>query len=458
MNVKNTHKLRLFSGALLVAGGAVFAISLMSGARAKVAVSAPAGQMAASVATAPSAPNPDDPSVASFQRRIERAFGAKLEFHAAASALKSRESLLAMKTTVRFQVESSAATGALLDPVTVSVGDHQDWITVEADDDSVLYSLNESALQQSIRDLLAAKLPEPSWATVTEEKTDKYGNVRLTTSGAVRAGYLVDLDAATAEVANALLTGTPAAVVHAVHDAGGVYRRQPDGQLAKLTLLAQGRSNYANSPSGRVFNIHKALSEQLNGSLVEAGATFKFNNTLKGASGWREALGIFEGGALRPVQGGGICQAATTLYRALVKAGLKVVDRAPHSLYVTYYKAYGVGIDATIFPGAQDLSFVNDTTGPILILSRYEGDDAYVDLYGTPDGRQVALDGPYFTSNAPAGFLVNGRALKANEMGWSQTIMRADGSMQVEQIISRYRSIPSSLSKEDFSVGTAAAL
>ncbi len=459
MNVKNTHKLRLFSGAVLVAGAAVFAITLISGTRADVA-DAPAARLAA-MASAPAvkpAPTPDDPTVAAFQRRAERAFGSTLDFRAAASALESREALMGMKTTVRFQIESDAATGALIDPVVFSVGDHQEWITVEADTDSVRYSLNESALEQGVRDVLAGLLPSPSWATVTGEATDKYGTTRLTSTGSIRSGYLVDLDAATAEVTNALLTGTSVATVHAVHDAGGVYRRQADGQLAKMTLLAQGRSNYANSPAGRIFNIHKALAEQLNGSLVAPDATFKFNTTLKGASGWREALGIFEGGALRPVQGGGICQAATTLYRALVKAGLPVVNRAPHSLYVTYYKAYGVGVDATIFPGAQDLTFTNDTGHPILILSRYEGDDAYVELYGTPDGRQVALDGPYFSTTDTSVFSVNGAPLRTNEIGWSQTITRPDGSVEHDQIVSRYKSVPSSLKTEDFSVGTAAAL
>ncbi len=457
MNDKNTHRLRLFSGALLVAGGAVFAITLTSGSRATVTDAAPVPRLAA-MASAPAAkPKEDDPSVLAFQRRAERAFGAKLEFHAAASALESREALTAMKTTVRFDIESETATGALA-PLVVSVGDHQEWIAVQADTDSVRYSLNEAAVQQGVRETLAALLPPPSWATVTGESTDNYGNVRLTSTGAIRAGYLVDLDEATAEVVNALLTSTPIATIKAVHDTGGVYRRQADGQLAKMTLLAQGRSNFTNSPSGRVFNVQKSLSQQLNGSLVAPDATFKFNNILKGATGWREALGIFEGGALRPVQGGGICQAATTLYRALVKAGLPVVKRAPHSLYVTYYKAYGVGVDATIFPGAQDLTFVNDTGHPILILSRYEGEDAYVELYGTPDGRQVALDGPFFSTTDTSIFSVNGAPLRNNEIGWSQTITRPDGSVEHGQIVSRYKSVPTSLKTEDFSTGTAAAL
>ena len=48
--------------------------------------------------------------------------------------------------------------------------------------------------------------------------------------------------------------------------------------------------------------------------------TFSFNQVvgdISVASGWQMGLGIFNGGQdLLPVPGGGICQVATTLYRA----------------------------------------------------------------------------------------------------------------------------------------------
>ncbi len=462
MTIKNTHKTRLFSAAFLVLSGTIFTVTLTSATRARV-IDAPLHAAAPVLPYAP-APGPSvvsEPSavtVESFQRRIDRAFGSKLEFHAAASALKSREELMRAKTTVLFDIETEVATGADLAPMVFAVSDHQHWIAIEAGADDITYSLNRDAIKTDVRATLEASLPSPAWATVTAETTDQYGNTRLATSGSVRAGYIIDKDELTADITDSIMIGRTALAAAAIYDQGGVYRPLPDGQLTKMTLLAQGRSNYAGSPTGRIFNAEKALDDQLNGSLVGTGVTFSFNKTLKGASGWREALGIFEGGALRMVSGGGICQAATTLYRSLVKAGLPVVARAPHSLYVTYYKAYGVGIDATIFPGAQDLTFVNDTGHPILILARHEGTDAFVELYGTPDGRQVELEGPYFSTTAPVDFLVSGRPLKANEIGWSQTITWPDGRVQDGQIISRHRSVPSSLQKEDLTLGNAASI
>lgn len=462
MNIKNTPLTRFFSATFVVASGVTLAVSLNSVTPARVVdqtTFTPAAKATTVHTAAPEAPavSEDSAAVRAFQRRIDRAFGSKLQLHAAASAMESREALLSRRIRVVFNVETDAATGGLLEPLNISLSDHQDWIALQASDTDVTYSLDEKAVRAGVTTLLTEKLPAPSWATVTGETTDTYGNVRLTATGSVRAGYIVDIEKVSTDIATSIGRNAPQIIVPVIYDRGGVYRPAADGQLQKMTLLAQGRSNFANSPSGRIFNIQKALVEQLNGSLVGTGATFSFNKTLKGASGWREALGIFEGGALRPVQGGGICQAATTLYRSLVKAGLPVVDRAPHSLYVTYYKAYGVGIDATIFPGAQDLTFTNDTPGPILILARYDGTDAYVDLYGTPDGREVTLDGPYFSTTSGDDF-IDGRALKANEIGWKQLITWPDGRTQDNRIVSRYRSVPSSLQKEDFSLGNAATL
>lgn len=36
--------------------------------------------------------------------------------------------------------------------------------------------------------------------------------------------------------------------------------------------------------------------------------------------------------------GGGVCQVSTTLYNAVLKAELEVVERSPHSMVVSYVK------------------------------------------------------------------------------------------------------------------------
>jgi hypothetical protein len=193
----------------------------------------------------------------------------------------------------------------------------------------------------------------------------------------------------------------------------------------------------------------EAIGERVHNVVVPVDAEFSFNDVLGGpvtqSAGWQMALTIFEGVNLREAPGGGICQASTTVYRAALNAGLPIVEQKSHSLYVTYYEAYGVGQDATVFPGKQNLRFRNDTGAPLLLQSYYEGDDAYVHILGRPDGRQVTVDGPYFGSTAPADVQVNGRAVRGNEIVWVRTITSAEGAQTKEVLVSRYNAVPKSL-------------
>ncbi|MEK7218595.1 MAG: hypothetical protein AAB728_03980, partial [Patescibacteria group bacterium] len=114
-----------------------------------------------------------------------------------------------------------------------------------------------------------------------------------------------------------------------------------------------------------------------------------------------------------------------------------------HSLFVTYYMKYGVGIDATIYPKQQDLTFINDTGHYLLLQAYAKGFEAYVNVYGKTDGRKVALEGPFFQSNTTEEFTqVNGTTLRSNEIGWLQKIMTQDGFSKTNVILSRYSSVP----------------
>ena len=221
--------------------------------------------------------------------------------------------------------------------------------------------------------------------------------------------------------------------------------------LGTLTLIAEGRSNFAGSVPGRIANVRKGLKERTHNVLVPPGSTFSFNKTLGSVTakaGWYEALGIFNGDELRLVTGGGICQVATTVYRAILLAGLPVVSRKPHSLFVSYYEKYAVGIDATVYPGQQDLTFTNDTPHYLLVQSYSDGFEATVNIYGTPDGRTVEMEGPYFTKTAPEDLTVNKRKLAKNEIAWRQHVTHADGVTQVNTIVSRYKFIPATVVKK----------
>ncbi|MBI2463415.1 VanW family protein [Candidatus Peregrinibacteria bacterium] len=214
--------------------------------------------------------------------------------------------------------------------------------------------------------------------------------------------------------------------------------------LGELTLLSQGRSNFARSPEGRDFNVRKGLSEKINNILIAPNETFSFNSYLGSVTygnGWKGALAIFGGSRLAPVPGGGLCQVSTTVYRAALYAGLTIKEQFNHSLYVHYYKEYGDGLDSTVYPGQKDLRFENNTGNYILVQAYTDGDDAYVDFYGTPDGRSVELEGPFYANKVPDAYKDKVKVGR-NQIVWIQKIIKADGTSEENQLVSTYRTTP----------------
>jgi hypothetical protein len=61
---------------------------------------------------------------------------------------------------------------------------------------------------------------------------------------------------------------------------------------------------------------------------------------------------------------GGICQLSSTLYMAAIRANLQIVARSNHS-YTVPYCPYGE--DATVYYGALDFKFKNNTENPVKI-------------------------------------------------------------------------------------------
>ncbi|MBI2635862.1 VanW family protein [Candidatus Peregrinibacteria bacterium] len=265
-----------------------------------------------------------------------------------------------------------------------------------------------------------------------------------------KSGYEYEDDPAQ-KIAEALKNDTEETIAVRLRAAPGRINNESLEELGDLVLLASGRSDFAGSGEGRKANIRKGLTKYIHNSMVEPGQEFSINAILKHVpiKEWEMALGIFGGGILRPVAGGGLCQVATTLYRGILNAGFPVTQRSNHSLFVHYYEKYGVGIDSTIFPGsAPDLRFINDTASPLLIQAYVEDAEATVNIYGTPDGRTVRMTGPYFAENAPEEFRVNGRKLSSREIAWVRDVTRSDGIESRDVVLSRYKTIPRSVVRE----------
>ncbi|MBI3109630.1 VanW family protein [Candidatus Daviesbacteria bacterium] len=178
---------------------------------------------------------------------------------------------------------------------------------------------------------------------------------------------------------------------------------QDVNSLGIKELLGRGLSHFAGSIPNRIYNIN-LTAQKINGVLVAPGEVFSFNQTvgdITEATGFRKAYVIKEGRTVLD-DGGGVCQDSTTLFRAVLNAGLPVVKRTAHAYRVGYYEqGFPPGLDATVFYPSVDFQFKNDTPAHILIQAYTTGTTLYVDLYGTPDGRISTISKSVVANQTP---------------------------------------------------------
>lgn len=146
-------------------------------------------------------------------------------------------------------------------------------------------------------------------------------------------------------------------------------------------LIATYTTDASTSSSARLHNIRLALST-INGTCVEPGEVFSFNGVVgerTKAAGYRPAPAYSRMETVMEY-GGGICQVSSTLYAAVEKAGLEIVERHSHSLKVTYIPK---GMDATVDWGNKDFKFANNTGEAIYIVGYVDGfEQVHINLYG----------------------------------------------------------------------------
>jgi len=167
-------------------------------------------------------------------------------------------------------------------------------------------------------------------------------------------------------------------------------------------LIGSGDTTYFHSALNRVFNVDLAASRVTN-VLVPPNSEFSFNETVgevSASTGYKQAYIIYNNKTILG-DGGGLCQVSTTLFRAILDAGLPVVNRVGHAYRVGYYEQNsGPGLDATVFVPSVDLKFFNDTGHYLLIVSESIPEEYYLkyNIYGTDDGRKVTLTEPVIKS------------------------------------------------------------
>lgn len=139
-------------------------------------------------------------------------------------------------------------------------------------------------------------------------------------------------------------------------------------------------TNFSTSSKDRKHNISQA-SKKINGIKLAPNEKFSFNKTVgrrTKENGFRVAKIISQGEFIDGV-GGGVCQVSTTLYNAVLKAGLKVDVANKHSEKISYVTT---GFDAMVNYGSSDFVFTNNTAHDIYIFSSARDNALTIKIFG----------------------------------------------------------------------------
>ena len=176
-----------------------------------------------------------------------------------------------------------------------------------------------------------------------------------------------------------------------------LFRSTKESIASSFKMMSQFTTR-TTTAAGRNTNIRLA-SETFNGREVLPGENFSFNactgeRTPK--KGYQDA-GVIKDGVLIQEPGGGVCQVSTTLFNAVVRAGLKIVTRHSHTWPSSYVKT---GFDAAVNWPGQDFVFQNTSEYPIYLIAymtpvgKGYSFDLTVEVYGKPlldDGVTIDL-------------------------------------------------------------------
>jgi len=277
-------------------------------------------------------------------------------------------------------------------------------LVIRAAGAQIQVEIDDVALAQFLEPVARALAQEPVEASFRFDKSTQ----QLVLLTASQIGREVDVPATMARIDERLLEGqhfVPLAVRE-------IPPRYPDTataeELGVRELIAVGESYFVGSSSSRDHNIRLGASK-FDGLLIAPGDTFSFNEFLGEVTadeGYEEAY-VISGDRTVPGIGGGLCQVATTAFRAAFYAGYPILERWQHSYRVGYYElgGFGPGFDAAIYSPAVDLRFTNNRSYPLLIETEVDTANARLRFlfYSTDDGRTVEQIGPTWGEPEPAG-------------------------------------------------------
>jgi len=193
-----------------------------------------------------------------------------------------------------------------------------------------------------------------------------------------RDGRGVDTEAAAALTREALIRLEDATVELNIKTVSPMYTTKHFD--FKKSALGYYETNYLTGDDPRIRNVRRA-SERVHNQILYPGQVFSAGKVIAAndpASGYEAAIVLVKGEPVEDI-GGGVCQVVTTLYNAVLRAELEIVQRHNHSARVSYAE---LGFDATVAGDYFDLKFKNNTAHPILIVSHTENGILRMGIYG----------------------------------------------------------------------------
>ncbi len=301
-------------------------------------------------------------------------------------------------TTAEAEAAAEKAQGAVAQQL---VFEHQDknWTVSPADVGASLdVAPNDGKLSVSLdRDRMSDRLAAVYSDLTVKPKNASYdfddsGNVVVL---AARDGRSVQWEKLLDSVENNIFEGKREYQVNTTvqkprYTTAGLEAKKP------TELLGSYKTNYtATTDQGaeRAENLEIA-SDAVNGTFVAPGETFSMVQHVQDLD-YNDAHVIIDSEEA-VAEGGGLCQVTSTLYNAVLYAGLPVVERQPHDSQLPYIRP---GMDATVWYGDKtttvddtDMKFKNNTDGYVL-LREYVSDDGYMyaQVYGVPNNIEVEM-------------------------------------------------------------------
>ncbi len=201
-----------------------------------------------------------------------------------------------------------------------------------------------------------------------------------------REGMALDAEQTRDEILNLLKTGQgeTALTVNVIQPS-----ISSDEASGGLEIIGSYVTDVSSSTPARKTNVDLAL-RYFNGLAVYNGDTISFNTVVGERTekrGFKQAP-EYDGNTVVMGVGGGSCQASTTLYCAVIQAGVDIVERHPHNMTVSYAEP---SMDATVSWPNKDFVFQNNTGRTLYIYTKVTDKKAYVVIYGNRPEYRITL-------------------------------------------------------------------